>query len=168
MRSYWTNAEFFIQQVKNVPLYTAQTTCTDVRKYAFSGHPLLLQCHCCNTSVVQNLVWWKLHIVRLRIPPTEGDLRDLLWHSICAPKREIQIHLARRSAGTVWGNPISRTGTPHPQSHLFTSQLCQQNGRPSLSIRSPATACMDRAQRQLCSSFVYVLCYYIPCDFCRN
>lgn len=51
--------------------------------------------------LVQNLVWCKLHIVRLHIPLTEGDLRDLLWHSICAPKREIQLHLAGRSAGTV-------------------------------------------------------------------
>lgn len=89
------------------------------------------QCPCYCSSLVQNLVWWKLHIVRLCIPLAEGDLRDLLWHSICAPKHEIQLHLAGRSTGTVWGNLISRTGTSHPQSHLFTSELCQQNGRLS-------------------------------------
>lgn len=98
---------------------------------------LVFQCPCYNSSMVQNFVWWKLHIVRLRIPPTEGDLRDLLWHSICAPKREIQIHLAGSSAGSVWGNPISHTGTLHParESHLFTSELCQQNGRLNLSMQ---------------------------------
>lgn len=54
-------------------------------------------------------------LLGLCIPPTSGDLREVLWHSMCAPRREIQIHLARRSTGTVWGNPISHTSTPHPQ-----------------------------------------------------
>lgn len=97
--------------------------------------PCVSGCPCCRSSLAENLVWWKLHIVRLRIPPTEGDLGDLLWHSICAPKREIQIHLAGGSTGSVWGNPISHTGAPHPESHLFTSELCQQNGRLNLSIQ---------------------------------
>lgn len=114
MRSYWTCA---------VCCYPGSWKCTTLSgmnnlhkcKYTFSALSLVFQCPCYNSCMVQNLVWWKLHIVRLRIPPTEGDLRDLLWHSICAPKREIQIHLAGRSAGSVWGNPISHTGTPHPE-----------------------------------------------------
>lgn len=106
---------------------------------------LVFQCPCYYSSMVQNLVWWKLHIVRVHILPTEGDLRDLLWHSICVPKHEIQIHLAERSVGSVWGNPISRTGTPYPEreSHPLTSELCQQNGR--LDLGNQPTVFMDWA-----------------------
>lgn len=116
-------------------------------KCTFNTRPLCFGCPCYNSSKVQNLVWWKLHIVRLPIPPTEGDLRDLLWHSICAPKREIQIHLAGRSAGSVWGNPISHNGTPHPEREpSFHSGTVSAKWTPQ--PRCAAVPwCIDRAQR---------------------
>lgn len=79
-------------------------------------------------------------LLSLCILPTNGDLREVLWHSICAPRREIQIHLARRSAGTVWGNPISHTGTPHPQpSFHFRTVSAKWTPRPHRSVYGRTT-----------------------------
>lgn len=86
-------------------------------------------------------------LLGLCIPPTNGDLRDLLWHSICAPRREIQIHLARRSAGIVWGNPISHTGTPHPQ--------------PSFRFRTVSAKWTPQPHRSVYVSLVWALCYSV-------
>lgn len=125
-----------------------------ILRHPFVWLPVLELC------LVQNIVWGvNSTLSGLCIPPTNRDLRDLLWHSICAPRRGIQIYLAQRSAGTVWGNPISHTGTPHPQpSFHFRTVSAKWTPQPHCSVYGRTT--------EMC--LLHEPCVFLSTPYLRN